>query len=154
VLHLAIAYNFVYTRVKIHPSFSIADGYDYLTVCMGSLLHTDCRAWTMWKIRLIRAQLAHIWWYPTFIKKDQHTLHQHSPLLQPLPLFCLSYSKTSEPAQSNDREDWSPSAQQLGGKGPVHLVIWTSMPIRVEDGWPPDRHRGCDLPKVCLFFEC
>jgi hypothetical protein len=40
--------------------------------------------------------------------------------------------------ESDDGEDRSLSAQPLGGKGPVRLVIWTPIPILVEDGWPPD----------------
>jgi hypothetical protein len=71
---------------------------------------------------------------PYLYKKGTDTPYSSTPHHSRRPHFCAYLPPNIGPARSNDGEDLSLSAQPLGGNGPVHLVIWTPMPILVEDG--------------------
>jgi hypothetical protein len=138
VCFLSNSIKFYLEAYAKNPSpFSNTDGFDHLNICIISLSCTRFASRIVWEIGPIRAQLAHPI-VPYVYKKGPAPLTPALPTTATVPTFVLICFQKIAPTQSNDGEDRSPSAQPLGGKGPVHLVIWTLLPILVEYGWPPE----------------
>jgi hypothetical protein len=113
---IAIAHDYI--NAKNPVSVYNANGFYSGNCLYREPSQTDSRSGIVWEIRPIRAQLAYPF-VPYLYKKKGPTPHQHSPPQPPPSLLCLAASKKIGPAQSNDSEDWSPSATTTRRK--VHL---------------------------------